>query len=273
MVAFAMTGVAVAIIEFLFLPIVTGLLLSVAAGPLGSLMVWRRMAFFGDTVAHSALLGVALSLLANVESTIMVLAVALMIALLLWVAEYKSLAATDTLLGILSHSSLAIGMIVFSLSPSQQISLTGLLFGDILLIGTTQVGWVALIVLSAALLIIWRWKQLVLMTLSEDLAAAEGVGIKRHRWLISSLIALTVAIAIPVVGILLITALLIIPAATARYWASTPVHMAITASMICGLGLIIGLIGALLLDLPSGPSIVVTLSLTYALTRLFRKGD
>jgi len=261
------------IIEFLLLPIISGVLLSIAAGPLGSLMVWRRMAFFGDTVAHSALLGVALSLMLSVESTIMVLAVALLIALLLWIAEYKSLAATDTLLGILSHSALAIGMIVFSLSPSQQISLTGLLFGDILLIDKAQVGWVAAVVVSATALIISRWRSLVLMTLSEDLAAAEGVGIKRHRWLISSLIALTVAIAIPVVGILLITALLIIPAATARYWAKTPVRMAITASFICGLGLVIGLIGALVLDLPSGPSIVVSLAMMYAATRLARTAD
>lgn len=256
------------IIKFLALPILSGLILSLAAGPLGSLMVWRRMAYFGDTVAHSALLGVAIALMIEADSTLMVGLVALGIALLLWIAEYRALVATDTLLGILSHTSLAVGMIVFSLAPSQQVSLTGLLFGDILLIDNTQIAWVAAISLSAAALVAWRWKALILITLSEDLAAAEGVGVKRHRWLLSSLIALTVATAIPVVGILLITALLIIPAATARYWASTPKRMALIASFICSIGVVAGLSGALWFNLPSGPSIVVVLTLCYTLSRL-----
>ncbi len=259
------------LIKFLSLPMLSGVLLSLAAGPLGSLMVWRRMAYFGDTVAHSALLGVALALLLNADNTLMVGLVALGVAGLLWLAEYKALMATDTLLGILSHTALAVGMIVFSISPNQQVSLTGLLFGDILLIDTAQIIWIATVAITAALLATIRWRALVLMTLSEDLAAAEGVGVKRHRWLLASMIAITVATAIPVVGILLITALLIIPAATARYWANTPSQMAIIAAFICSIGVVFGLIGAVWFNLPSGPTVVVILTSCYTVSRLIRR--
>ena len=228
------------------------------AAPVGCVLLWRRMAYFGDTMAHSALLGVALGALLGLNLGAGVFGVAIAVALLLIVLERTARLATDTLLGVLSHTTLALGLVVLALSASgYRHDLIGFLFGDVLAVTAWDLaviwggGTVGLVVLATI------WRGLVAATLHADLAQAEGIPVLRLQVIYVVLMAAIVAVGMKVVGVLLIVALAIIPAAAARALSRTPEQMAIVASMIgiaCG---VLGLFGSLWLDTPSGPSIVV----------------
>lgn len=238
------------------------------AGPLGCFIVWRRLAYFGDTVAHSALLGVGLGLLLGVDTTAGVIAVTLTVALLLIFLRRRQDLATDTLLGILSHTALSLGLVVVSLLAWLRLDLMSYLFGDILAVSWVDVGvvWLGGSALLIALIRIWH--PLLALTVNEDLARAEGVSSLRYEVIFMVLTALAVAIAIKVVGVLLITALLIIPAATARTFARSPEQMALMAVVVGLIAGTMGLFSSLYLNTPSGPSIVLAAALLFALTTL-----
>lgn len=245
-------------IELLWPALVAGTLIALVAGPLGSFMVWRRMAYFGDTMAHSGLLGVTLAVILNVHLTLGVALVTTTLALLLFTLQRQKRLPTDTLLGILSHASLAIGMLVLAFSDSIRMDLSGLLFGDLLAVNPTDLLWVGSITLIALPLLGWMWKPLLAITVHEDLAKAEGIATERIRILYLVLIALVIAVAMKIVGILLITALLIIPAAGARWLARTPEQMALGAAALGMISIWLGLMFSWLANAPSGPAIVVT---------------
>ena len=234
------------------------------AAPVGCVLLWRRMAYFGDTMAHSALLGVALGAVLGLGLGIGVFGVALAVALLLVALERTARIATDSLLGVLSHSSLALGLVVFALSASgYRHDLIGYLFGDVLAVTAWDLAiiWGGGAVCLAVLATIWRG--LVAATFHADLAQAEGIPVSRLQILYVVLMAAIVAVGMKVVGVLLIVALAIIPAAAARALSRTPEQMAIVASMIgiaCG---VLGLFGSLWLDTPSGPSIVVAATVLF----------
>ena len=234
------------------------------AAPVGCILLWRRMAYFGDTMAHSALLGVALGAVLGVGLGIGVFGVAVAVALLLVVLERTGRLATDTLLGVLSHSTLALGLVVLALSASgYRHDLIGYLFGDVLAVtaGDLAVIWGGGAVCLAVLAAVWR--SLVAATLHEDLARAEGIPVARLQMLYVVLMAAIVAVGMKVVGVLLIVALAIIPAAAARALSRTPEQMAIIASVIGIVSGVLGLLGSLWLDTPSGPSIVVAAMLLF----------
>ncbi len=228
------------------------------AAPVGCVLLWRRMAYFGDTMAHSAMLGVALGAVLGFGFGVGVFGVAIAVALLLVALERTSRLATDSLLGVLSHSTLALGLVVLALSASgYRHDLIGFLFGDVLAVtaGDLAVIWGGGAIGLAVLATIWRG--LVAATLHEDLARAEGVPVFRFQMFYVVLMAAIVAVGMKVVGMLLIVSLAIVPAAAARALSRTPEQMAIVASMIgiaCG---VLGLFASLWLDTPSGPSIVV----------------
>jgi zinc transport system permease protein len=250
-------------IDVVIYALLAGLGVAAVAGPLGTFVVWRRMAYFGDTLAHSALLGVSLSLLLSASPTLAVILVCTLMALVLVSLQQQRHLATDTLLGILSHTSLALGLITISLMPNIQVDLTGLLFGDLLSVtGTELVGIYAVGGLAIALLVI-LWRPLLAITVHEDLAQVEGVPVKAVRTALMLTIALVIAIAMKVVGVLLITALLVIPAATARSFAQTPEKMALTASLVGCLSVCFGLLVSWLLDTPTGPAIVLCAGLAF----------
>ena len=203
-------------IEIIISALLAGLGVAAVAGPLGSFVVWRRMAYFGDTLAHSSLLGVALGLWLSVEPGIAVTGVCLLLALALVALQNLRTLASDTLLGILSHSSLALGLVAIAIIPGARIDLDTLLFGDLLSVTRNEIAtiWLTAIIVLALL---WRyWRPLLAITVHEDLARVEGIPVMRIRALLMLALALTIAITMKVVGVLLITALLVIPAATAR---------------------------------------------------------
>lgn len=250
--------------DFFVRALLAGIGVAVVAGPLGCFVVWRRMAYFGDSLAHSALLGVALGFLLGVDPVIGVIALCVCLSLLLVLLQQQRRLATDTLLGILSHSALATGLVVISLMDWLRIDLLGYLFGDILAVSVADVIWIwAGGGLALALLAV-LWRKLLALTVHADLAAAEGVNVPLVRLGFMLLIALVIAIAMKIIGILLITSLLIIPAAAARRFAASPEQMAVIAALIGASAVMLGLAGSLMLDTPSGPSVVVAAASLFA---------
>ena len=244
---------------------------ALVAAPLGCFVVWRRMAYFGATVAHSGLLGVALGLWLAMDLTLAVLVVALAISALLVLLERRSPLPRDTLLGILAHGALAAGLIATALLKGAQVDLMAVLFGDMFAVSDGDIAWAVgggMLVLAALARL---WRPLLALSVHEELAAAEGIAVARAKMGFIVLLALTVAVAMKIVGILLIVSLLIIPAASARPLARTPEQMALIAAGIALAGVGGGLALALGLDAPGGPSIALALVALFALTRLARR--
>jgi zinc transport system permease protein len=242
--------------DFLARAALAGIGVALAAGPLGCFVVWRRMAYFGDATAHAALLGVTLALATSLPVVVGVTVAALAMALTVSLATGRSYAA-DTLLGVASHGALAGGLVALSFMSGVRVDLMGYLFGDILAVTR---GDLAVIFGGAALvvaLLAWRWRNLLLATLNEDLAASAGVDPRRERLILTLALAVLVAVALKVVGVLLVTAMLVVPAAAARGFARTPEAMAAGAVAIGALASLLGLAGSWRFDTPAGPSIVV----------------
>ncbi|MFW5832566.1 MAG: iron chelate uptake ABC transporter family permease subunit [Pseudomonadota bacterium] len=261
--------------DFLLRAWFAGLGVAAVAGPLGCFVVWRRMAYFGDTLAHSALLGVTLGLLLGADLLLAVAGVSVLLAVLVVLLQQQRQIATDTLLGIFAHSALALGLVTLGLAGSIRVDLLGYLFGDILAVGWRDIAviWLGGAVILAFLVFVWRW--LLFATLHEEMARAEGAPVFLLRLALMVLIALIIAGAMKVVGILLITAMLIIPAAAARPFAGTPERMAWIAALIGMTAVTLGLALSWRLDTPAGPSIVVTalvLFLSSQLLALARSG-
>ncbi|MCP8900026.1 metal ABC transporter permease [Gilvimarinus xylanilyticus] len=252
--------------EFLLLALAAGLGVALIAGPLGCFAVWRRMAYFGDTMAHSALLGVTFGLILEVNLNAAVAVGCLLLALALVALQRSRQLATDTLLGILSHSTLALGLVAISVISPGRINLMGYLFGDILATTGADVITIWLVAAFVMAALIWLWKPLLAITVHEDLARVEGVHVSAVRTALMLLMALVIAIAMKVVGVLLITALLIIPAAAARRLSHTPEQMAVTASAIGASSVIGGLAASFIWDWPAGPAIVLAAAAGFVLS-------
>jgi len=244
--------------DFFVRAVVAGIGVAIVAGPIGSFVVWRRMAYFGHTMSHGALLGVALAFLLHIDPVLGVLIQGLIVVpAYLWLERYQNLSA-DTLLGILAHGTLALGLVIFGFMTWVRIDLMAFLFGDILAVSKAEVAyvWIGGAVVLAMLATIWR--PLLASAIHEDIAAAEDQRPVRTRIVFMALITIIIAVSIKVVGILLILSLLIIPPATARFFSRTPEQMAALASLAGVLAVLAGLAGSMRWDTASGPSIVTT---------------
>lgn len=251
--------------DFILRALAAGIGVALIAGLLGCFVVWRRMAYFGDSLAHSALLGIALGLLYGININLGTVIVCTLFALLLVWLQQRRVLATDTLLGILAHAALSIGMVALSFLNNVSFDLYSYLFGDILTVRLSDLYWIyggGLVVIG---LLILNWSSLTLMTLHEDLARAEGVNTVWANILLMLLMTIVVAVSIRIVGILLITSMLIIPAATARQLVSSPESMAIWAAVFGLIAVIAGISGSVEFDTPSGPSIVTAAAIMFAL--------
>lgn len=251
-----------------------GLGVSVAAAPLGCFVVWRRMAYFGDATAHAAILGVALALSFDMSVFTGALVVALVMASAVSLLGGRGY-AMDTLLGVMAHSALAFGLVAVSFLKGVRIDLMGYLFGDILAVGRMDLA----VIWGGAVLVVglvaWRWSALLTATLNPDLAHASGIDPRREQMVLTLALAVVVAVAIKVVGVLLIAAMLIVPPAAARPFARTPEAMAVIAGLIGAVSVLGGLQGALWLDTPTGPTIVCVAAILFLAVSLgngLRKG-
>ncbi|MCP4288343.1 MAG: zinc ABC transporter permease subunit ZnuB [Gammaproteobacteria bacterium] len=254
--------------DFMIRAIAAGIGVALVAAPLGAFVVWRRMAYFGDTLAHSALLGLALGFLLDINLNVAILALTVIIALVLLMLQSNRLLATDTLLGILAHSTLSVGLVVMTFQDSVRIDLMGYLFGDILAVSAIDLWWVwggGLLVLAALAAI---WRPLLALTVHEELAQVEGVPVSAIRLTFMLMIAVVIAISMKIVGVLLITSMMIIPAATARQMSRTPEQMALVAALIGMLAVCMGLAASWYWDTPSGPSVVVSAALLFSFSQM-----
>ena len=250
--------------DFMMRATLAGIGVALAAAPLGCFVVWRRMAYFGDATAHAAILGVALSLALSISVFAGAMVIALLMALTVNLLTGRGY-AMDTLLGVLAHSALAFGLVAVSFLSGIRIDLMAYLFGDILAVSRMDLAviWGGAVLVVA--LIAWRWSALLTATLNEDLAYASGINPKREQLVLTLALAITVAVAIKVVGVLLIAAMLIIPAAAARPLSRTPESMALVAAGIGSISALVGLRAAYIFDTPAGPSIVCVAAVIFAL--------
>lgn len=258
-------------LELLLWPLLAGLAVALVAGPMGGFVVWRRMAFFGDTLAHSALLGAAFGLALGMALYPAVVLCSVALALVLVALQQQRAVASDTLLGIVAHTTLALGVIALSVLPSVQVDLFAFLFGDLLATsGAEVIGlWLGALVI---LLLLWRnWRPLLSITVDEDLARVEGVPVAATRALLMVLLALLIAGALRTVGVLLITSLLIIPAASARRFSRSPQQMAMLASVLGMVAVLAGLSLSWWRDLPVGPAIVVCAAALFVTSLILPK--
>jgi zinc transport system permease protein len=254
--------------DFLLHATLAGLAIATIAGPLGAFVVWQRLAYFGDTLAHSALLGVAIGLGLAINTELAIIVCCLGLAGLLTALQRNPQLATDSLLGILSHGSLAVGLVAISLMDNARLDLNAYLFGDLLAVSTADLIGIAVVVSGLLLLLIIKWRALLAISVHPELAQVEGYAVERLRLLLMLMIALLVAISMKVIGVLLITALLIIPAACARRVSKSPEQMALLAAVAGWLSVTGGLTGSLFWDTPAGPSVVVCAVVLFAIVNL-----
>ena len=252
--------------DFIIRAFVAGIGLALITGPLGCFIIWRRLSYFGDTIAHSALLGVVIAYAMNFNLILAVFAVSCFIALSLLFLQKRTNLPDDALLGLLAHSVLAIGLVLLGILSFIRIDLMGLLFGDILSVNITDVlfVWIGGSIVLIVLILIWR--PLFAATVNLELAKAEGLNADLVNAIFTILIASVIAISIKIVGILLITGLLIIPAAASRNLSSTPIQMAIISSVIGLVSVVLGLQTSMIWNSPTGPTILAIALGVFILT-------
>lgn len=252
--------------DFFSRALIAGIGVAIIAAPLGCFVVWRRLAYFGDTLSHAALLGVALAFLLELNITFAVFLVCATVAVMLVMLQRRLTLSSDSLLGLLAHSSLALGLVALAFMSWVRVDLLGYLFGDILAVSRTDI---AIIYAGGAVVLavlFFTWDALFAATVNPELAEAEGLHPRRSNFIFVLLMATVIAISMKIVGVLLITALLIIPAAAARRFAGGPEQMALLAVVIGVAAVVAGLYGSLAWDSPSGPSIVVAALLLFLLS-------
>ncbi|MFZ4540448.1 MAG: iron chelate uptake ABC transporter family permease subunit [Rickettsiales bacterium] len=259
--------------ELILRALTGGLLLAAMLGPLGSFVVWRRMAYFGDTIAHSALLGVAISLLSGgaIPMTLAIFAIAITIAIILCRYARDLRFNADTVLGILAHGALALGLVLVSLKRDMRVDINAFLFGDILAIEWNDIAILAALVFIVLATLKIHWRNLLMTTIDPAIAQVEGINVTRAQLVLTLLLAAVIAVAIKLTGILLITALLIIPAATARYWSKTPLQMAMLATVAGMVSIASGLFASIKMDVPTGPMMVVTAAALFVTCAILRR--
>lgn len=258
-------------LDFIERAVIAGMGIALVVGPLGSIIVWRRMANFGDALAHSTLLGLCLALLLNIHIYIGLTTVCILVACLLALLSKKRELANDTILSMLAYTTLAVGLTLATVLKGIRIDLLGYLYGDILSVEEIDIIWIYGVAVVALFTLIKIWRYVLSMIVHEDLARVEGVPVAFTQWTLVIITAIVFAVAMKLVGILLITALLIIPASAARQIAKSPEQMAIFASLLGMVAVFFGIMASSYWDWPAGPAIVIA-SVTLFVTIIIVNG-
>jgi zinc transport system permease protein len=249
--------------SFLVRASLAGIGVALVAGPLGCFVVWRRLTYFGATLSHAALLGIAMGFLLDVDLRIGVFAVAVVMSVALIYLQRLVTISSDTLLGLLAHSTLAIGLVVMSFLDTVRIDLMSYLFGDILAVSAKDLLWLAAGVVVVLIVLTLFWRQFMMCTIHEELARVDGIAVERMQLLFLLLLAVVIAVGMQLVGLLLMMSMLIIPAAAARRFSRSPQAMASIAALIGVLAVGVGLWSSLSFDTPAGPSVVVASTIAF----------
>lgn len=263
-------------IEILALPffqraLAVGLVLGILMAALGVFVVLRRMSFFADAIGHSALTGIAIGLLLHINPFLAALAFALLVALGIAGSRRVSRQSFDTLLGVFFAAAVSIGVILVSLTPGYQTDLVNILFGDILTVAPIDLALVGILAAVIAVILVKSGKALTSITFDESLARAEGIAVARHELIFLLLLAATIALSIKIVGVMLVTALLIIPAAAAQNFARSLGGMFVWSVLVAIISTVIGMFGSAVFNIPSGPAIIVVGTIVFLLSLFWQK--
>ena len=254
--------------DFFIRALIAGIGIALVTGPLGCFVVWRRLSYFGDTLSHSALLGVTMAYSLEFNIAVSIFLISSIIALILIQLQKKTNLPSDALLGLLAHSSLAVGLVVIGFLSFIRFDIMGLLFGDILAVNKQDLLtiWIGGALILLVLKVIW--KPLFASTVNYELAEAEGLNPDRAKAIFTILLAAIIAISIKLVGVLLITGMLIIPTAMSRNLSDNPKKMVLFSIIGGMMSVLIGLFSSLEFNTPSGPSIIAAALLLFVLSLL-----
>jgi zinc transport system permease protein len=244
--------------DFLIRSILAGTMMVSIAAPIGCLMVWQRLAFLSDTLGHAAVMGVGLGLLLQFPPMIGVLAVVLLIVISLSQVVNFNNALSETTLAIISHTGLAAGLILLGVLPSDMVSIEAILFGDLFSVTLTDLGMIFITSLVLVVLLLRHWRSFVAISVSREIAQAEGIQVRKVQLLLYLMIALLVAVMMKVMGVLLIAAMLVIPTSSARVLSGSPERMVIFSAVYGMLALAGGIFSSFRFDWQAGPSIVLS---------------
>jgi zinc transport system permease protein len=256
--------------DFLWRATLGAALLGAAAGPIGCFVLWRRMAYLGESVAHMGLLGAAIGLLMGISPLIGVSMLAIVAALLMARAG-DNLIPAGTFVGIVGHAGLALGFILLATMETVRTDLLGYLFGDVLALSNNDLMGIGAASTFILLGCVFFWRAWLMQTVNSDIARAEGRTGRLADVAFLILVAALVAFGLRVVGALLIVALLIIPPAAARPLSRTPEAMAIWAAIVGAISAPLGLAAAYWKDIPAGPAIVLAAVVLFIVTTLSMK--
>ena len=253
--------------DFIYRALIAAIGVSIIAGSLGCFVIWKRLSYFSDSISHSALLGVALGLATGVGINFGLVIVGGLFATLIVFLQQKNFWSSDAVLGIFSHISLSLGIVVLGFIGDQNTDYFSYLFGDILSITPKDIYWIFSVMAVVIFVLFINWKKLLLLTLNEELAKAEGVNKIFYELLFMFLIALAVSVSVQIVGVLLITSLLIIPPAIARVFSNSPISMIFSSMIISIISVLLGLYSSITFDLATGPAIVITLGFFFLIAQ------
>lgn len=249
---------------------IMGTLLVFLTAPLGCLMLWRRMSFFADTMAHGTLLGVALAAVLSLPLWIGVTFTAILLVAVLWVLHDPRL-PNDALLALCSATLLCSGLLLIQHLPALRPELLSYLFGDLLTIEWSDLPVFIGIIIAALAVLFHYWQAQIQIAIDPDIAVSEGVNAKWQRLIFMLLLALFTVLALRAVGSLLMGALLVIPALSARLVSHSPKQMVIAAFIIAQMGVTVGLWSSAGLNISTGLSIVLTMSIVFAMIFIIQK--
>jgi len=258
--------------EIMLIALLAALPLAAFAGALGCVVLWRGMAYFGDAMAHAAMLGVALSLMVpSLPVALCMFAVIVVAAMLMQHSERTRAISPNTALAIMAYGALSAGILLAIYNGAGAVDVHTYLLGDVLTLNPRDAVITAIASALGLGLLALRFRAFVLLATDSALARIAGLSVPQLRWLLTVLLSMLVAFAVPLVGVLLVTALLIIPAAAARFIAHTPVQMAVASSLLAMAGVAGGIKLAFVYDLPPAPSIVALLTAVFVLITLVKK--
>ncbi|WP_168463928.1 metal ABC transporter permease [Wolbachia endosymbiont of Ctenocephalides felis wCfeT] len=246
--------------DFFINSLIAVVIISLVTGALGSFMIWQRLSYLGDSLSHSSLLGIALALILKISPSISIMLIAIMFALLLSL-NFNRLYSADTILNIVTNVVLSSSLIIMSFLPSGNGGIINSLFGDILTLEKSDILLILLASVAAALTLILRWRYWLMISINQDLATVEKINVNLVRLEFLITLAIFIAVAAQLIGILLIAAFLLIPAASARLISKTPMQMIIVATVFSVISGVSGLILSANFDLLTGPAIILTSAL------------
>jgi zinc transport system permease protein len=242
--------------DFMIYALICGIGIAMSMCPIGCVVLWKRMTFLGDAIAHSATLGVVLGIVLSINTSYTILLVSILFVLAIIYLKKKH--TNDTLIAIFSHSFLAIGLLIISIVRYIRIDIMSYLFGDLLMVDLTDIIVICILTVFILLWLYYRWKLLLSAAINEDMAIVEGINTKTLELEFMLIMAVLISLSIKIVGILLISSMLVIPAATARNLSHTPKQMMVYSAIFGVIAVISGILISAFFDTPSGPAIVIS---------------